>query len=87
MKKRRYARKTPQEVMADFPINTQINWGTDMHLKHGYIDKVEGYIFDGKYWYPAYDTWDGWIPFFGDREDDTYEPPLAPDLEWLRDFV
>ena len=23
---------------------------------------VDGYIFDGKYWYPAIQTWDGWIP-------------------------
>ena len=22
--------------------------------------KVEGYIFDGEYWYPAIQTWDGW---------------------------
>ena len=23
---------------------------------------VDGYIFDGKYWYPAIQTWDGWLP-------------------------
>ena len=23
---------------------------------------IDGYIFDGKYWYPAIQTWDGWIP-------------------------
>lgn len=23
-------------------------------------DKVEGYIFDGEYWYIAEQTWDGW---------------------------
>lgn len=28
---------------------------------------VEGYLFDGEYWYPAYNTWDGWIPY--DEED------------------
>ena len=22
--------------------------------------KVEGYLFDGTYWYPAKQTWDGW---------------------------
>lgn len=30
-------------------------------------DKVEGYIFDGKYWYPAVQTWDGWLTI--DEED------------------
>ena len=25
-------------------------------------NKVDGYIFDGKYWYPAIQTWDGWLP-------------------------
>lgn len=25
-------------------------------------DKVEGYLFDGEYWYPAIQTWDGWLP-------------------------
>ena len=24
--------------------------------------KVEGYLFDGEYWYPAIHTWDGWFP-------------------------
>lgn len=24
------------------------------------ISEVEGYIFDGKKFYPAYQTWDGW---------------------------
>lgn len=22
--------------------------------------KIEGYLFDGEYWYPAIQTWDGW---------------------------
>lgn len=25
-------------------------------------NKVEGYIFDGEYWRPAIQTWDGWLP-------------------------
>ena len=25
--------------------------------------RVEGWLFDGKEWMPAYDTWDGWIPY------------------------
>ena len=24
---------------------------------------VEGYLFDGEYWYPAHNTWDGWIEY------------------------
>jgi len=24
--------------------------------------KVNGYLFDGESWYPAIQTWDGWIP-------------------------
>lgn len=32
--------------------------------------KVEGYLFDGEYWYPAYNTWDGWIPY---DEDDLFD--------------
>lgn len=24
---------------------------------------VEGYIYDGKFWYPAHDSWDGWYPY------------------------
>lgn len=87
MSKHRYSRKTPQEVMLDFPIGTVINWGSERHLRWEYIDKVEGYIFDGEYWYPAEVTWDGWQPFFGDDEDEeTYEPPLDPDLEWMRNL-
>lgn len=32
-------------------------WCQEKHEK-----KVEGYLFDGKYWYPAIQTWDGWLP-------------------------
>jgi hypothetical protein len=24
---------------------------------------VEGYIYDGKFWYPAHNTWDGWVEY------------------------
>lgn len=84
---RRYARLTPQGVMTDFPIGTIINWGSLRHLKYGAIDRVNGYVFDGKYWYPAQDTWDGWCEFFGDDEmNETYEPPQNSDadLEWMK---
>lgn len=30
-------------------------------------DTVEGYLFDGEYWYPAQSSWDGWL------EIDIYE--------------
>ena len=33
--------------------------------KHEYT--VDGYIFDGEYWYPAIQTWDGWQSI--DEED------------------
>lgn len=85
MIEKRYARKTAAEVMADFPIGTEINRGSVRHLEYGYLDKVEGYVFDGEYWYPAQDSWDGWYPFFGDDEDDElYEPPINQELEWLK---
>lgn len=73
MREKRYARITPQAVMTDFPLNTVINGAT-----------VNGYLYDGDYWYPAYDTWDGWIPFYGDYE--TYEPlqNSDADLEWMK---
>ena len=87
MEDKRYARITPQAVMKDFPIGTIINWGSTRHLKYGYTDIVQGYVFDGEYWYPAYDTWDGWYLFRGDDEDDeTYEPPQNSDadLMWMK---
>ena len=30
------------------------------------FESVDGYIYDGQYWYPAEVTWDGWVPI---RED------------------
>lgn len=29
--------------------------------------KVDGYLFDGEFWSPAIQTWDGWLPI--DREE------------------
>ena len=26
------------------------------------FNSVDGYIYDGRYWYPAEITWDGWVP-------------------------
>ena len=89
MSEHRYARITPQAVMKDFPIGTIINWGSPKHLKYNNTDKVDGYVFNGEYWYPAQCTWDGWCEFFGDdEEDETYDPPQNSDadLEWMKDI-
>ena len=33
-------------------------------LKLNYFyERVDGYLFDGEYWYPARNIWDGWLPF------------------------
>lgn len=32
-----------------------------------HVKVVEGYIFDGEYWRPARNSWDGWLPY---DEDD-----------------
>lgn len=89
MEEKRYARITPQAVIKDFPVGTIINYGSQRHLEYGYIDTVQGYLFDGECWYPAYDTWDGWYPFYGDDEgDETYEPPQNSDadLMWMKEL-
>lgn len=31
------------------------------------FERVDGYVFNGKEWYPAQDTWDGWI-YIDDKE-------------------
>ena len=31
---------------------------------------VDGYLYDGKYWYPAYNTYDGWMEY---NESDIFE--------------
>lgn len=89
MGEKRYIRITPQAVMKDFPIGTIINYGSLRHLKYGAIDRVQGYVFDGEYWCPAYDTWDGWCIFYGDDEyNETYEPPQNSDedLMWMKEL-
>ena len=82
MREHKYARITPQSVMNDFPIGTVLNYGTDK-WESGREDKVEGYVFDGTYWYPAHDSWDGWYPYYGD-DGETFQPVDSDkDLEWL----
>ena len=31
-------------------------------------DSVDGYLFDGTHWWPAENTWDGWIPIKEDNK-------------------
>ena len=81
-----YARLSPITVMEDFPVGTLIYTDTLMQ-----DHKVEGYIYDGEYWWPAYDTWDGWYPYRGDEgeyegiqcyQPETKEESVAVE-EWL----
>lgn len=32
------------------------------------FDPVDGYIFDGEFWWPAMISWDGWIPIKEDNK-------------------
>jgi hypothetical protein len=34
-----------------------------------YFETVDGYIYDGCYWYPAEVTWDGWVPIREEEEE------------------
>lgn len=35
--------------------------------KEYFYERVDGYLFDGEHWYPARNTWDGWLPFTEDE--------------------
>ena len=75
MREHKYARITPQSIINDFPLGTVLKYGTH--------NIVEGYVFDGTYWYPARNSWDGWYPYYGD-DDETFQPVDSDkDLEWL----
>ena len=52
--------KTFEEVQAKYPI------GTDAED----FESVYGYIYDGRYWYPAEVTWDGWVPIREEEKDE-----------------
>ena len=84
-----YARMSPITVMEDFPIGTVIkeHWNVDQHGEHVSQEKVEGYIFDGEYWVPAYDTWDGWCGFYGDDGDEIYHPETNKESQALEDWL
>lgn len=32
-------------------------------VKKNYYINTEGYLFDGEFWWPAYQSWDGWVEF------------------------
>ena len=34
------------------------------------FETVDGYIYDGRYWYPAEVTWDGWVPIREEEKDE-----------------
>ena len=90
MNEKRYARITPQAVMTDFPIGTIINWGSKGYLAHRTFDRVDGYVYDGDYWYPAKATCDGWWEYFcNDEDNETYDPPQNSDadLMWMKGIM
>ena len=83
-----YARMSPITVMEDFPIGTVIarhcNQYTNFEVKE---EKVEGYIFNGEYWFPAYNTWDGWCEYFGDDGDEIYHPESNKESQAVEDWL
>jgi hypothetical protein len=50
-------------------------------------DKVQGYIFDGEYWFPAFDTWDGWCAYLGDDGDEIYHPQTNEESQVVEDWL
>ena len=34
------------------------------------FNSVDGYIYNGQYWYPAEVTWDGWVPIREEEKDE-----------------
>lgn len=66
-----YYNKTDLELIYKKYGKNNVQILDECYAKCTYIDtiekKVEGYIFDGEHWRPAYSTWDGWVPY---DEDD-----------------
>lgn len=83
-----YARMSPITIMEDFPIGIVIkkhcNQYTNFEVRE---EKVQGYIFDGTYWFPAYDTWDGWCPYYGDDGDEVYHPTSNEESQVVEDWL
>lgn len=84
-----YARMSPITVMEDFPIGTVIkeHWNVDHRGEHTSKEIVEGYIFNGEYWFPAYNTWDGWCEYFGNDGDEIYHPETNTESQALEDWL
>lgn len=83
-----YARMSPITVMEDFPIGTVIKRRCDQYTDFEVREeKVQGYVFDGSYWFPAYDTWDGWYPYLGDDGDEVYHPEINEDTKAIEDWL
>ena len=53
---------TLEKLQKECPIGSvyKVYWIDIYKEKHE--STIDGYIFDGKYWYPAILTYDGWIP-------------------------
>lgn len=82
-----YARMSPITVMEDFPIGTIVNEYYDRFGERIIKETVQGYIFDGTYWFPAYDTWDGWCPYYGDDEHKVYDPKTNEESQAVEDWL
>lgn len=64
-----------------------LDWGKDnvavnsedntVLITHKIYTYVKGYIFDGKYWYPAGYEWDGWYELKYDEDEE--EEDSSPD--------
>lgn len=84
-----YARMSPITVMEDFPLGTIIkeHWNVNNKGSHTSQEIVEGYIFDGEYWFPAFDTWDGWCAYLGDDGDEIYHPKTNEESQAVEDWL
>ena len=81
-----YARLSPFTLMEDFPIGTVVY---TTKFANGTVEehKVAGYIFDGEYWFPAYDTWDGWCAYLGDESSNMYQPAPDEEVDIVEDWL
>ena len=83
-----YARMSPITVMEDFPMGTVIKSRCDQYTGFDVrVEKVECYVFNGTYWFPAYDTWDGWYPYYGDDGDEVYHPTSNEESQAVEDWL
>lgn len=56
-----------EDLEAYSKIYTKVKILDDIRCECTKIDitrkEVQGYLFDGKEWHPAYEEWDGWLPY------------------------